>query len=40
VTLVGKDRVFMDSLVAEVEREVQGKRIDRDLPADSDTEMS
>jgi molybdopterin-biosynthesis enzyme MoeA-like protein len=40
VTLVGKDRAFMDGLVADVEREVQGKRIDKDLPADSDTEMA
>jgi molybdopterin-biosynthesis enzyme MoeA-like protein len=40
VTLVGKDRAFMDGLVADVEREVEGKRIDKDLPADSDTEMA
>jgi molybdopterin-biosynthesis enzyme MoeA-like protein len=40
VTLVGKDRAFMDSLVTDVEKEVQGKRIDFDLPSDSDTEMT
>jgi molybdopterin-biosynthesis enzyme MoeA-like protein len=39
VTLVGKDRAFMDGLVPDLEKEVQGKRIDQDLPADSDTEM-
>jgi molybdopterin-biosynthesis enzyme MoeA-like protein len=40
VTLVGKDREFMDGLVADVVKEVEGKRIEKDLPADSDTEMS
>jgi molybdopterin-biosynthesis enzyme MoeA-like protein len=40
VTLVGKDRAYMDGLVADVEKQVEGKRIDMDLPADSDTEMA
>lgn len=30
VTLVGKDKAFLDSLVDEVEKNVQGKRVDRE----------
>jgi hypothetical protein len=40
VTLVGKDKEFLDGLVEEVEREVEGKRVDRedelDTPSDDE----
>ncbi|KAL9096276.1 MAG: hypothetical protein Q9163_006446 [Psora crenata] len=38
VTLVGKDKAYMESLVSEVEKQVQGIRVDREEDADESDE--
>jgi len=38
VTLVGKDRAFMDSLVPELEKSVKGRRVNHEAEDDTDQE--